>query len=359
MSELYTRRCRGCGASFSYDPQSESLKCPYCGNQETLTASYEGIQEIDLEEAWKAAQTQTTTLTGYHVVHCQSCGAEIACQEVRATCGFCGSENVSEKTLQALPVRPQGVLPFRVSQEEARAAFDQWVRSLWLAPSDLKEKRKIEKVRGFYLPIWTFDAQVWAHWQAQPGYHRTHTERYFDPGSRSWRTRTVTYTEWGPRVSGHHEDFYDDVLVSGLTTLPTSYLDSVGGFATPSDLQAYNPDYLLGWEVAIPDKPLPAAWKEAHQRIYEMTAEACQRAIPGDTYRDFSMHLQLSGLTTKLAYVPVYVVAYLYLGRPYRVVIHGRTGAVHGDHPLSWVKVTLLVLGLVAVVGLLAWLSGR
>ncbi len=175
MSELYSRRCRSCGASFVYDPQSETLKCPYCGSQETLTPSYEGIQEIDLEEALQAAQTPTS-LTGYHVVHCQSCGAEIACQEVPA-CGFCGSENVSEKALQALPVKPQGVLPFRVSQEEARAAFDRWVRSLWLAPSDLKDKRQIEKIRGFYLPIWTFDAQVWAHWQAElrllPHTHRT------------------------------------------------------------------------------------------------------------------------------------------------------------------------------------------
>ncbi|GIV24722.1 MAG: hypothetical protein KatS3mg026_0414 [Bacteroidia bacterium] len=358
MSELYSRRCRSCGASFVYDPQSETLKCPYCGSQETLTPSYEGIQEIDLEEALQAAQTPTS-LTGYHVVYCQSCGAEIACQEVRAACGFCGSENVSEKALQALPVKPQGVLPFRVSQEEARAAFDRWVRSLWLAPSDLKDKRQIEKIRGFYLPIWTFDAQVWAHWRAEPGYYRTRTERYFDPRSRSWQSRTVTYVEWGPPVSGHHQDFYDDVLVSGLVSLPTSYLDSVGGFATPSDLQAYNPDYFLGWEVALPDKPLPAAWKEAYQRIYEMTAEACKRALPGDTHRNFSMRLQLSGLTTKLAYVPLYVVAYRYKGKPYRVVIHGRSGAVHGESPLSWVKVTLLVLALLVGVGLLAWLSGR
>jgi len=359
MSELYTRRCRGCGASFSYDPQSEALKCPYCGHKEALPPAYEGIQEIDLEEALKAAQTQTSTLTGYHLVYCQTCGAEIAAQEVRATCGFCGSENVSEKALQALPFKPQGVLPFRLTPEEAQTLFDRWVKSHWFAPSDLRDKRKIEKIRGFYLPIWTFDAQVWAHWSAQPGHYRTRTERYFDSSSRSWRTRTITYVEWGAPVSGHHQDFYDDVLVSGLTSLPTSYLDGVGGFATPSDLQAYNPDYLLGWEVALPDKPLPAAWKEGYQRIYEMTAQACQRAIPGDTFRNFSMRLQLSGLTTKLAYVPLYVVAYRYRGKPYRVAIHGRTGVVHGEHPLSWVKITLVVLAILVVLGLLIRLSAR
>ncbi len=90
-----------------------------------------------------------------------------------------------------------------------------------------------------------------------------------------------------------------------------------------------------------------------------MTAQACQRTIPGDTFRNFSMRLQLSGLTTKLAYVPLYLVAYRYRGKPYRVAIHGRTGVVHGEHPLSWKKIALVVLAMLIGMLLLIRLSAR
>lgn len=357
MQEIFSIRCSGCGASVVYEAGSERLRCPYCGNESEIPLSYEGIEEIDLETALKAAREQREAIPEHTVLSCGSCGAQIACREARATCDFCGSEAVSEAALQSQPVRPQGILPFGISREAAREAFQRWLKSLWFAPSDLSRRARMEELRGVYLPAWTFDAQVWAHWQAVPGYRRTRTERYFDQQLRSWQTRTVSYIEWGAPVSGHHRDFFDDVLVSGLQSLPHRYLEDIGEFATTTDLRAYEPAYFLGWDVALPDKPLSEAWQEGQQRIYDMTAQACQRAIPGDTYRDFRMQLQLSGLTTKLVYVPIYILAYRYGGKPYRIIIHGRSGVVTGDRPVSWIKVILAVLLAAAAVGVLAYLA--
>ncbi len=156
----------------------------------------------------------------------------------------------------------------------------------------------------------------------------------------------MTYVEWGPPVSGHHQDFYDDVLVSGLVSLPTSYLDSVG-VCHPSDLQAYNPDYFLGWEVALPDKPLPAAWKEAYQRALRDDRRSLQTS-PARRYAPKLFHASAAFGPHHQACLCAAVCGSLprYKGKPYRVVIHGRSGAVHGESPLSWVKVTLLVLAL-------------
>ncbi|GIV23253.1 MAG: hypothetical protein N3A68_02205 [Bacteroidia bacterium] len=359
MAEIFTVRCKGCGASVVYEPGTESLKCPYCGAQEEIPAQYEGIQEIDLEEALRAAQPAREALPEHKVLFCASCGAQIAYREARAKCDFCGAEAVSEKALTEQPVRPQGVLPFALSPEEAQQVFQTWLKNLWFAPNDLRQRSRIQELRGVYLPLWTFDAQVEAHWSAIPGYYRTRTVQYYDSAAREWRTRTETYVEWGLPVSGVHRDFYDDVLISGFQSLPTRYIDEIGGFATTTDLRAYEPRYFLGWDVALPDKPLPDAWQEGHKRIQDLTAEACKRAIPGDTYRDFQMRMRLWDLTTKLAYVPIYILAYRYGGKPYRVVIHGRTGVVAGDRPISWIKVTLFVVALGAIVGLIAyWASG-
>ncbi len=357
MSDIYTLRCQGCGASVVYEPGTESLTCPYCGRKEAIPPSYEGIQEIRLEEALAKAMEAKVALPEHQILTCASCGAQIAYREARARCDFCGAEAVRQTELQAQPVRPQGILPFKLSLREAQEAFQRWVKSLWFAPSDLAQKNRVEELRGVYLPVWTFDAQVWAHWSAIPGYRRTRTERYFDQTTKSWQTRTVSYIEWGAPVSGHHRDFYDDVLVPGLQSLPAVYIEGIGEFATATDLRAYEPAYFLGWDVALPDKPLPQAWQEGQQRIRALAEAACKRAIPGDTFRDFRMQLQLSNLTTKLAYVPIFILAYRYNGKPYRVVIHGRTGVVHGDRPISWSKVALAVLIALLGVALLAYLT--
>lgn len=357
VNDLFTLRCKGCGASVIYEAGSEMLRCPYCGHQQEIPESYDSIEEMDLEQALKAAEAQREALPEHKVLSCSSCGAQIAYKEGRATCDFCGAEAVSEAALQNQPVRPQGVLPFGIDAHAAHEAFIRWVKNLWFAPSDLSRRTRVEDLRGIYLPSWTFDAQVWAHWTATPGYYRTRTERFFDQQTRSWQTRTITYTEWGFPVSGHHQDFFDDVLVSGLNSLPSRYLEEIGSFATTTDLRAYNPSYFLGWDVALPDKPLSEAWEEGYQYIYDKAAEACKRAIPGDTYKDFQMRLQLSDLTTKLVYVPIYILAYRYGGKPYRVVIHGRTGTVAGDRPISWAKVGLAILLVVAVIGLLIYFT--
>lgn len=354
--EVYTIRCKGCGSSVRYEAKQQKLKCPHCGSEEEIPFSQEGIEEIDLEKALALAQQERAELPAHKVLACRTCGAQIACKEARATCDFCGSEAVSEAALQSQPIRPQGVLPFAVTAEQAHQSFQTWLRSLWFAPSDLLKRARIEDLRGVYLPTWTFDAQVWAQWSAIPGYYRTRTETYFDSATNSHKTRTVTYVEWGPPVFGVHQDFFDDLLVSGLTTLPTRYLEEVGDFATTSDLRAYEPAYFLGWDVALPDKELPQAWKEGYDIIHKRTEEACKRAVPGDTHRDFRMNLRLSGLTTKLVYLPIYILAYRYGDKSYRVVVHGRTGVVGGDRPISWIKVLLLVLAIAAGIGVLYYI---
>ncbi len=354
-----TLRCGGCGAAVRYDAATEKIKCPYCGYTEEIPATQESIREIPLSEALEQIQLPREAIAHHQVQTCKSCGAVIAYDEKRVAkrCDFCGAEAVSEAILTEQPVQPQGVLPFRITPEEAQKAFQTWLRSLWFAPSDLTRKARMEDLRGIYLPLWTFDAEAQATWQAVPGYYRTRTELYYNPQTRRRETRTVQYIEWGMPVRGSIQESFDDVGISGLKSLPQRYLEAIGGFSTATDLLDYDGRYFLGWDVALPDKSLPEAWQEGQRQIRQKVEALCKAQIPGDTYRDFSMELRLSRATTKLTYVPIYILAYRYSGKPYRVVIHGRTGAVGGDRPLSWWKVGLLIAVLLAGLYLL-WQSG-
>jgi hypothetical protein len=68
------------------------------------------------------------------------------------------------------------------------------------------------------------------------------------------------------------------------------------------------------------------------------------------------MEVEFLDPSFKHVVLPVWVAAFNFLGKPYRFVVNGRTGEVHGERPWSAWKLALAgLLGAVAVL-LLAWL---
>ena len=47
------------------------------------------------------------------------------------------------------------------------------------------------------------------------------------------------------------------------------------------------------------------------------------------------------GRTFKHILVPVWLATYTYGAKSFQVVVNGYTGKMAGEHPLSWVKITL------------------
>jgi hypothetical protein len=99
-------KCRGCGASMSYDASAQALRCPFCGS-------------LDM-----ASQPDHKTLT------------------------------------------PQCVIPFRLKCEEAVAAMRDWLgRGFW-RPGGLAEQACIVKMTPVYVPYWVFQADTHTYWTA-------------------------------------------------------------------------------------------------------------------------------------------------------------------------------------------------
>ena len=55
--------------------------------------------------------------------------------------------------------------------------------------------------------------------------------------------------------------------------------------------------------------------------------------------------------------LPTWLMAYRYKEKVYQVMINAGTGEVQGERPYSWVKITLAVLGGIAVAVTIALLS--
>src|SRR5437763_12837963 len=84
--------------------------------------------------------------------------------------------------------------------------------------------------------------------------------------------------------------------------------------------------------------------------------QLCVRDIGGDHQRLDSVSTQHVGVTFKHVLLPVWLSSYRYNDRTYRVLVNGQTGEVLGDRPYSWVKITALVLAVLAAVLLIVLL---
>jgi hypothetical protein len=70
----------------------------------------------------------------------------------------------------------------------------------------------------------------------------------------------------------------------------------------------------------------------------------CSGQLGGDTQRGLHVRSQKSQQTFKLLVLPLWISSYKYRGKLYHFMINGQTGRVNGKKPLSWWKITLLIL---------------
>jgi hypothetical protein len=87
--------------------------------------------------------------------------------------------------------------------------------------------------------------------------------------------------------------------------------------------------------------------------------QLCSREVPGDTQRNLQISSQYHGRTFKHILVPVWLVSYTYGTRNYQIIVNGYTGRIAGEHPISWVKITLAVIAAILVVLILVILANK
>src|SRR5204862_6786025 len=110
-----------------------------------------------------------------------------------ATCPFCDTPYVGEGEVAPDRMAPEFVLPFAVTEEQARERFRSFLaRGGWFVPGDLRTRAALQPPRGVYLPFWSFSTRSESRWSARVG-------------EAWWETVTRTVT----------------VMVNGKSTLQT------------------------------------------------------------------------------------------------------------------------------------------
>ncbi|MFN4058387.1 MAG: primosomal protein N' (replication factor Y) - superfamily II helicase [Roseinatronobacter sp.] len=339
--------CAQCGASLRFTPGQARLSCEYCGHEQPIpqiddAARVTALQSLDFHEA-VAQRLPASQIEETRVVHCDTCGADVQFDPSvhSAECPFCASPVVTD-TGTHRHIKPQAILPFRLTEAEAHERMRKWLKGLWFAPNALaKYARSTGKLSGLYLPYWAFDVATQSRYRGQRGDDYTVTVQGSDG-----KSRTETRTRWTP-VSGRVSRQFLDLLILASTTLPQRNTQALEPW-TLADLQLYAPDYLSGFRAEGYTVDLPEGFDLAKARMEEVIRADVARDIGGDHQRIDSLSTDYDDERFKHLLLPIWMAAYRYRDKSYRFIVNGQTGRVQGERPWSvWKIVGATILGLV------------
>ena len=388
--------CQNCGASLEFAPGQNALTCPYCGHVQTISPGagraparqHQGgpegqdvllrdpgtgraiqwdaghksplLVEIPLAEGLRIDLSSDLTET-VRTVSCPNCGARIETtgSSHADRCPFCATPVVTDTGASRM-LKPQGVLPFVLTEDQARSALDDWLRGLWFAPSGLTQyARRNRRMQGVYSPFWTFDADTRSSYQGLRGDHyfeTVHVTRNVN-GRVQQVPQQVMRTRWTP-VAGRIARSFDDVLVLASSALPRRFTDALAPWDL-SHLADYDPRYIAGFQSETYTVPLADGHNVARQEMAGVIAMDARRAIGGDAQQIQALDTEYAAETFKHILLPVWLAAYKYNGKSYRFVVNGQSGRVQGDRPYSaWKIAFAVILGLIALAAFL-WFANE
>ena len=333
-------KCPACGADMIYDAESGKLLCEHCGTQKDIESKTS--EELDFERLL----TDKGGWEGSHVFRCENCGAQevLDKNEIAKQCPFCGATNIVE-TSELPDIRPNAVVPFRVALKDAATAVKTWVRKRLFAPQKFRKSAKPEKMKGVYMPSFSFDSQTHSYYTAVLGKHYYVTRRVNGKTVREQRTRYFT-------VSGNYEMFFDDVLIQASGTIDQKSLNKLQPFQT-NDSREYTKEYLSGYTATQNTKSGLECWEEAKGVIGNRLRSAILSQYVYDVVSSFRISTQYSGITFKYILLPVYVGHCKWHTKIYNFFVNGLNGRVTGKAPISPLKVFITILiAAVILVGL-------
>ena len=360
-TEVTNFKCPACSGPLHFDGKSGKLKCDYCDSE----FEPEAVERIyaDKEAAAAAAANKPKWDTGgaggdwgadeaakMKAYSCPSCGAQLVCDETTAatSCPYCGNPTVVPGNFSGM-LRPDYVLPFKKTKEEAVAALKQFYKGKRLLPKGFADQNHIDEIKGVYVPFWLYDAKA----DANLVFDGTKIHVHEDGDD------TVTVTRHF-RVARSGDVAFARVPVDGSSKMPDAHMDAIEPFDY-AELKDFSSAYLPGFLAEKYDVDADACQDRATERIRSSTISAFERTC--DEYDELTpeiTNISLSESSVKYALLPVWMLSTKWQDKNLLFAMNGQTGRLVGDLPVSmgkfWAWFAGISVPLMVILGLIMYL---
>ncbi len=335
-------KCDNCGADMVYDPLCHALHCPYCDSKREVVKRVPEIRDY-LEECSRGeVQYDGETYM------CPNCGGKMkhTSFDTSAECPYCGSTNVVKLEDQK-GLKPDSILPFLISKEQAAEQGKKWIKKRLYAPFKLQRQFKIDNFNGVYIPSFAFTTDSYSHYSGRLGERRT---RVVGTGKDR---RTETYIHWF-NVSGSWSRLFQDLSVEASIQIKQEELSKILPYDY-NNAEAYNKDYIAGFGSERYDTSLKESFGVAEGIMQATIKREIIRHYGADVVDHLNINSTYSNTKFRYTLLPLWLCAYKYREKGYRFLINGRNGKSTGKYPKSVAKILTTILVLGAIVGVIVW----
>lgn len=269
------------------------------------------------------------------VLRCSDCHAALRYSEAfaKTVCGFCGAALELEVSTDPME-HAEAWVPFTVSKAAAIASLTRWLGERgFFAPADLAEASRVDTIH----PV------AWAAWIVSGSANATYGTDVYGAGRKA---------SWGPATGRFDRQL--DLIVPATQGLSREEVDDLGAY----DVALTQPDALPD----VPGEDFGVTRTSARARILEGVRDDALAQVGlrhRGLLRKTKVEVMLTALFTRRLLLPIWVLAYQYRNKKFRVVIHGqREQTVVGTSPLSpWRVLAVIVAALALVAALLGALA--
>ena len=374
MDHLVEQKCPACEAPMHFDPKLGKLVCDYCGTtmeipekpreqepeepheltEEELLREEETTLELDFDAISSHALDENAA--SFPIYNCVSCGAEVIApaEQIALTCPYCGNNIVLTEKVSG-KLRPEGVIPFRISSDELPKTMQDFYKGKALLPKGFFSESRMGKVTGVYVPFWIFGGKLDGELLYNASTSSTHRSGdYLVTTTRHYRLRRDVSME------------FKDLPVDASGKVDDALMDSLEPFDM-SQVRPFDMQYLAGFTADRFDRARGDVEERAKTRMMNSAKAICS----AEAGRDYGSVSPVGGdlrasLTAKYMLLPVYLFHLQHAGKEYSFAVNGQSGKTVGtlpiDRGISWgyfLRRAGLILLAALAIALVKYLIGR
>lgn len=352
-------KCPCCGAGLSFGEHTQKLKCEYCDNEfdiESVKVYNEVLHENSSDEfQWERAQTTQWSqdeCSSVRTFTCPSCGGEILTDEQTAAtfCPYCENPTILPGRLSG-GIRPDAVIPFKTTKEDAQKAFLTLCKGKPLLPKMFTQEQRVEKITGMYVPFWLYDCQS----SFQGTYRATRTHVWADSHYRY--TRTSHYM-----LRRGSAAFFEHIPMDASKKMENAIMESIEPFDY-SQMVDFDTAYLSGFLADKYDVESNAGQERVRQRVSNTLDDMLKSTFSGyATVTPTAKRTKVEHSRAQYVLLPVWMLHTKYRDKTYVFAMNGQTGKMTGTFPIcpkrSWAWFSLIGGITAAAMMLVQMLSG-
>ncbi len=322
-------KCPCCGAGLTFEQQSQKLHCASCDNSfelETVQELYAPEENGDSED-WEdtsTAQWSEEERDNLQSFLCPSCGGELLTdgQTAATFCPFCENPAILSGRVSG-GLKPDAVLPFKKSKEDAKSAFLSLCKGKPLLPKEFTTQQRIEKITGIYVPFWLYDCSA----DQNVKFQATRVHSWSD--SKYHYTRTDHYL-----LTRGASAAFSGIPMDGSSKMDNAIMESIEPFDY-DQLADFDPAYLTGFFADRYDVESKLGQERVRQRAGSSMDEMIRKSVVGyATAVPMNRRQNIRHGKAKYVLLPVWMLYTRYKDQTYVFAMNGQTGKMTGTFPV-------------------------